>query len=48
MVNEAIRGYLDRPDPHSRSGSLRDLVPRSYPEGNETLSEGIDAVVYGL
>lgn len=48
MVNEAIRAYLDRPDPHRRSGSLRYLVPRPYPEGNETLSEDIHAVVYGL
>jgi len=48
MVNEAIRAYLDRPDPHRRSGSLRDLLPRPYPEGNETLSEDIDAVVYGV
>lgn len=48
MINEAIRAYLDRPDPYRRSGSLRDLVPRPYPEGNETLSEEIDAVVYGV
>lgn len=48
MVNEAIRAYPDRPDPHRRSGSLRDLIPCPYPEGNETLSEDIDAVVYGV
>jgi hypothetical protein len=47
MVNEAIRTYLHRPDPYRRSGSLRDLVPRLYPEGNETLSEETDAIVYG-
>lgn len=47
VVNEAIRAYLDRPDPHRRSGSLRDLVPQPYPAGNETLSEEVDAIVYG-
>lgn len=47
IVNDAIRAYLDRPDPH-RPGSLRDLIPCPYPEGNETLSEDIDAIVYGV
>lgn len=48
MVNEAIRAYLARPDPHQRRRSLRALRPRRYPEGNERLSEEIDALVYGV
>lgn len=48
MVNEAIRAYLARPDLHRRPGSLRALVPRPYPKGNEKLSEEIDTVVYGV
>jgi plasmid stability protein len=47
VLNEAIRCYLGRPDPRPRSGSLRDLVPEDYPEGNERLSEEVDPVVYG-
>jgi plasmid stability protein len=47
LVNEAIRAYLARPDLGAREGSLRDLVPRPYPEGTERLSEEIDAIVYG-
>lgn len=48
LVNEAVRAYLAGPDPHHRRGSLGDLRPRPYPEGNERLSEEIDAVVYGV
>ena len=48
MVNEAIRSYLARPDDLLKRGSLRDLVPEAYPDGNERLSEEIDAIVYGL
>lgn len=47
-VNEAIRAYLARPDPARRSGSIADLEPIEYPEGNERLSEEIDAVAYGV
>lgn len=47
VLNEAIRCYLGRPDPGPRNGSLRDLVPEDYPEGNERLSEEVDPVVYG-
>lgn len=47
MVNQAIRCYLARPDLLPKRGSLRDLIPESYPAGNERLSEEIDAIVYG-
>jgi hypothetical protein len=46
LVNEAIRTYLARPDAHAKRGSLRDLQPEDYPEGNEQLSEQINAIVY--
>lgn len=46
-VNDAIRAYLARPDPN-RHGSLAALRPRPYPEGNERLSEEINAIVYGV
>ncbi len=48
MVNEAIRSYLARPDLLPKRGSLRDITPESYPEGNERLSEEIDVIVYGV
>ncbi len=47
-VNEALRAYVARPDPSRRTGSLGDLRPRAYPEGNERLSEEVDTVVYGV
>jgi len=47
-VNEAIRAYLARPDHFAKTGSLRDLRPQAYPEGNERLSENVDAAVYGV
>jgi hypothetical protein len=46
-VNEAIRTYLATADPFPKTRTLRDLVPRPYPEGNDRLSEEVDAVVYG-
>ena len=46
-VNEAIRAYLARPGGGTRTGSLADLTPSDYPEGNERLSEQVDALVYG-
>ena len=45
-VSEAMRAYLARPET-SKDGSLRDLAPEPFPDGNERLSEEIDAVVYG-
>ena len=47
-VNKAIRVYLATVDPFQRTGSLRELRPRAYPEGNERLSEEVDAVAYGV
>jgi hypothetical protein len=46
LINEAIRLYLARPVKAGKV-SLRDLRPEPYPEGNERLSENIDAIVYG-
>lgn len=46
-VNEAIHAYLARPESLARNGSLRDLVPEPYPDGNERLSEEIDSISYG-
>ena len=46
-VSDAIRVYLARPEALPRSGSLRDLVPEPYPDGNENLSTEIDAITYG-
>lgn len=47
LVNDAIRAYCSRPDPSTRRSSLLDIEPEDYPEGNERLSEEIDALVYG-
>ncbi len=47
-MNEAIRVFLARPGGLPRTGSLADLEPTEYPEGNERLSEEVDAVVYGI
>ena len=46
-VSEAIRAYLAGPGSLERTMSLGDLKPRSYPSGNDRLSEEIDVVVYG-
>lgn len=46
-ISDAIRAYLARPETLPRTGSLRDIVPQAYPEGNEQLSEQVDIVVYG-
>lgn len=48
LINEAIRGYLGRPNPPIRRMSLRSLQPVAFPEGNEHLSEQIDQIVYKL
>jgi len=47
LVNEALRGYLGRPGPTEKRGSLRQLEPVAFADGNERLSEEIDAIVYG-
>lgn len=46
-LNEAIRAYLARPEGMRRDRSLGELEPRSYPPGNDRLSESIDSVLYG-
>ena len=48
VVNEAMSAYLARPTDLPKRGSLRDLRPEDYPEGNERLSEEIDTIVYGV
>jgi hypothetical protein len=46
LVNEAFQTYLARPDAHAKRGTLRDFQPETYPDGNERLSEEVDAIVY--
>lgn len=46
-VSEAIRAYLAGPGSLERTVNLGALRPRAYPEGNERLSEEVDAVLYG-
>ena len=47
LVTEAIRAYLARTPGAQKRGSIRDLKPEPYPEGNEHLSEEIDEILYG-
>jgi plasmid stability protein len=47
-VNEAIRAYLAGPGARRRTRSIAELRPEPYPKGNESLSDEIDAVVYGV
>jgi plasmid stability protein len=46
-VNEAIRAYMAGPGARRGTRSVEELKPERYPDGNERLSEEIDAVVYG-
>ncbi len=48
LIGEAIRSYLGRGAVKRGTASLRALRPEPYPEGNEQLSSGIDAIVYGV
>ena len=49
VLNEAIQSYLARVETAAKKqGSLRELIPEKYPQGNKRLSEKIDSVVYGL
>lgn len=48
LITEAIRRYVARPAPGPGNASVRDLRPESFPDGNEDLSAGIDAIVYGV
>jgi plasmid stability protein len=47
LLNEAMRAYLARFEAGKRHSTLRALMPEMFPEGNERLSEEIDAIVYG-
>ena len=47
VLNEAMLGYLARPQWQPKTRSLLDFLPEPYPEGNDRLSEEIDVVVYG-
>lgn len=47
VMNDAMRAYLAQRTPRQRRGTLRELGPEAYPDGNEQLSEEVDAVVYG-
>jgi plasmid stability protein len=47
LLNDAMRSYLSQVSPSQRNSTLRALVPESFPEGNEHLSEEIDEIVYG-
>lgn len=48
-VNEAIAAYVARPPVAADSTkSLGDLAPQDLGPGTETLSEDIDAIVYGV
>ena len=47
LMNEALRAWLAVPERVGRRRSLGELRPEAYPEGNERLSEQIDAVAYG-
>lgn len=46
-VNEAIRAYLAHADLPPKQGTLRDIAPWPFPDGNERLSEEIDRIAYG-
>jgi hypothetical protein len=48
VITEAIRSYVARPAFRHGQSSLRDLHPEPFPDGNESLSSEIDAVVYGV
>ena len=47
LLNEAMRAYLTRVSINPGRSTLRTLQPEPFPEGNEHLSQEIDAIVYG-
>jgi len=47
LVNDAIRVYLNRPEPGEKTLSLLDWKPVDFGPGTERLSEEIDDVLYG-
>jgi hypothetical protein len=46
LVQEALRLYLSRL-PEGGTRSLAELRPEPFPDGNDHLSQEIDAIVYG-
>jgi plasmid stability protein len=47
LLNDAMRTYLARAAVSPGRSSLRALKPEPFPEGNELLSQEVDAIVYG-
>jgi plasmid stability protein len=47
LLNDAMRTYLARVAVSPGRSSLRALKPEPFPEGNELLSQEVDAIVYG-
>lgn len=47
LINEAIRVYLVRTGVRPGRSTLRALEPEPFPEGDELLSQKVDAIVYG-
>jgi len=47
LLNEAMRAYLAQSRISQGRSTLRDLQPEPFPDGNELLSQEIDAIVYG-
>jgi plasmid stability protein len=47
LLNEAMQTYLARVAVGPGRSSLRALKPEPFPEGNELLSQEVDAIVYG-
>ena len=45
LINDAIRAYLARPVPGTRS--WRELIAEPFPPGNDNLSSEIDDILYG-
>lgn len=48
LFNEAARNYLARFEVRQNTGTIRDLKPEPFPDGNENLSTEIDELVYGV
>jgi plasmid stability protein len=46
LLNEAMRTYLAHVAVSQGRSSLRALEPEPFPEGNELLSQEVDAIVY--
>ena len=46
LLNEAMRAYLARVVVSPGRSTLRALEPEPFPEGNEFLSQQVDAIAY--